>query len=290
MEVTYRPARVEDLPAMVDVFLASLVDMHARHRVATQPAPREVVLPAYEHILRTGSFLVAEADGEVAAIAGAVVRDELWYLSAFWTRPALQCRGIGLPLLRALKAEGERAGATTFFTWSSMDQAALASYMKLGMLPGYPILVFEGAPKQLSAVPAGYSTHDLETEDARALDALVRGTRRDPDHDLWAASPRCSGRLVVRDGSVAGYYYLSGPVLGPVAWRSPADAEAVVTAALSDAAARLPAFRIAVPGINHAALRIVVAAGLRLSVTFHFLTSAPFGRLKQYLPSGPSLY
>ncbi len=48
--------------------------------------------------------------------------------------------------------------------------------------------------------------------------------------------------------------------------------------------------RLMIPGVNHDALRFAFASGLRLAGYSHLLTSAPFGRMEQYLSSGPSLF
>ena len=42
--------------------------------------------------------------------------------------------------------------------------------------------------------------------------------------------------------------------------------------------------------MNHDALRFCFGAGLRLTGFAHLFTSAPFGQLEQYLPSGPALF
>jgi hypothetical protein len=43
-------------------------------------------------------------------------------------------------------------------------------------------------------------------------------------------------------------------------------------------------------GINHAGIHFALQTGLRLTGYAHLLTSAPFGRMEQYIPSGPSLF
>jgi hypothetical protein len=75
-----------------------------------------------------------------------------------------------------------------------------------------------------------------------------------------------------------------------VAWNKPQDGEPVLALACQEATAIAPQIRIAVPGVNHSALRFAFASGLRLTSFAHFLTTAPFGRMESYLPSGPSLY
>jgi GNAT superfamily N-acetyltransferase len=149
-DVNYRPARAEDIPDMADLFLAASADMLARTATAAAVPPRPAVLVGYGHVLTTGIFHVVEVDGRIGGIAGAIVRERLWYLSSFWVHPELQGQGLG------------------------------------------------------------------------------------------------------------------GPLLGRV--------------------------HVAIPGINHAAIGHLLQAGLRLSCFYHPLTSAPFGRLDQYVASGPGLF
>lgn len=289
-EIEYRPARPEDMPEMTDLFLEAVSNMFARNNISAAVPPRPAVLLSYEHVRSTGIFHVAELEGRIVAIAGAVVRDQLWYLSAFWARPELQRKGIGMPLLRRVWEAGQQAGATVFFTWSSVDGAAMASYMKLGMYPGYPILLLEGVPQKLPRVASIYQVAALEKSQAMDLDREIRGTRRRADHELWLDRLGLQGRQVLRDREVLGYYYLNKGAIGPVAWRKPQDGEALLTLACQEATAMTPQIRLAVPGINHSALRFALDSGLRLTSFAHFLTTAPFGRIGQYLPSGPSLY
>jgi hypothetical protein len=111
-EILYRQARVEDVPEMADLFLEAVSDLYARTNVTAALPPRPAVLLAYEHVLSTGIFYVAQLDGQIAAVAGVVVRDHLWFLSAFWARLDLQRQRIGMPLLRRVWNAGLEAGAT----------------------------------------------------------------------------------------------------------------------------------------------------------------------------------
>jgi GNAT superfamily N-acetyltransferase len=290
LEVCYRQARAEDVPEMVDLYLEALGDLFARNNVAAALPPRPPVLTGLEHTLETGILQVAEVEGRIAAMAGAVVRDRLWFLSDFWARPGLQRQGVGMPLLRRVRDAGRQAGASVFFTWSSSDPAAMASYLRLGMYPGYQILRFQGTPSRLPPAGPAYEVAPLERAHAMDLDQQLLGTRRAADHDLWSELLGMPGRQVLRGGEVVGYYYLDGGSAGPVAWREPRDGQAVLALACREASEMAPQVGIAVPGINHLALRFALEAGLRLAGAAHFLTTAPFGRLERYLPSGPSRY
>jgi len=286
--ILYRPARPEDVPQMADLFIEAVADMYARNNVKAAPPPRPAVIRAYEHVRSSGVFHLAESGGRITAIAGAAIRDQIWFLSAFWARPELQRGGLGMPLLKEVWSAGQKAGATVFCTWSSVDLTAMASYMKLGMMPGYQILLFEGAPKSIPA-PEGCESAPLEKTAAMELDHAVRGTRREVDHDLWSG-PGFQGRQVLRKGKCVGYYYISNGTIGPAAWSESREADAVMAFACREAASASSVVRFAVPGINHAALRFALDSGLRLASFSHFLTTAPFGSMERYLPSGPSLY
>jgi GNAT superfamily N-acetyltransferase len=289
-QILYRAAGPEDVPEMVEVFLDSMQDMRTRYGAPPATRSRDAMRLAYEHVRSTGVFRVAESKGRIVAIAGAAVRDYLWFLSAFWVRPDLQRQGIGMPLLRQTWEAGAEAGATVFFTWASPDPAAPASYMKLGMLPGHGLFVFEGTPERLPPVPANFEAAPLEERVAGELDLAVRGTRREVDHHFWSGPGGLVGRQVLRAGKVVGYYYLSEGNVGPAAWTDPDQAEAVMTLAVGEAAAASSRVGLAAPGINHAAVRFALASGLRLVNVNQFMTSAPFGDMRRYLPSGLLLY
>lgn len=286
----YRDARADDVPVMAEVFLMTVTEMFARNNVRTTPPPRQFVIDNYEHVLATGIFRVAELDGRVAGIAGAVVRDNLWFLSAFWVLPGYQNRNIGMPLLRQVWQAGVSSGAAIGFTWSSVDITAMAAYMKLGMRPGYPILMFEGEPDAFPSVPEPYRSEELQRSEAVAIDRRIRGTGREVDHRFWGGRTGSVARQIECAGRVAGYFYVNGGSVGPVAWTAPEHAMAVLTLAVRQGVDLASPIRLSVPGINHAALQFVIENGLRLTGQAHLLTTAPFGRMEQYLPSGPSFY
>jgi GNAT superfamily N-acetyltransferase len=289
-EIIYCTANPEDIPEMADLFILALNDMYTRNAVSAVVPPRPAILQAYEHIHSTGIFQVAKSEGRIVAIAGAVVRDHLWYLSAFWAHPALQRKKIGMPLLRKVWDAGTEIGATTFFTWSSIDLTAMASYMKLGMLPGYQNFFFDGVPQNLPQVPSQYEVVSLEKPVVMRIDQQIRGTSRQADHDLWFSNPHLQRKQVLHKGNAIGYYYLNRGVIGPAGWTEPQHAEPMLTLACQEASALSTEIRMAVPGINHAALRFAFDTGLRLTSFAHFLSTGVFGLMEQYIPSGQSLY
>jgi hypothetical protein len=194
-----------------------------------------------------------------------------------------------MPLLRGVYNAGKEAGATLFFVWSSKELTAMAAYMKLGMLPGCQLLSFEGRPRPAGEVPADYTVEPLQKTFATELDESILGRRREVDHDYFGAMG-WQGRQVLRDGKGVGYYYLSDAAIGPAAWQEERHAEALLTLACREASAAGSSVSLEMPGMNHAALRFALQAGLRLTNFSHLLMSAPFGRLENYIPSGPGLF
>lgn len=288
--VRCRPVREEEIPETADVFLTALADMYRRNGVLQPLTPRPVVEINYRHIYRTGIFQVAELEGRIVGICHAIVREQLWFLSGFWVLPEAQQHGVGGALFKRVREEGESQGATIFFTWSSIDQGAMGGYMKRGMLPGYQILTFGGPVVSLPEQAESYQVEPLDLSEAMRLDEQVRGVRREVDHRFWLDESGHQGHQLVRSGRVVGYYYFVSDVVGPAAWGEDADAEALICAASRMASSKTGHLRLMIPGINHKALRFALRAGLRLVGYSHFLTTHEFGRLEQYMPSGPALF
>jgi GNAT superfamily N-acetyltransferase len=283
-----RAAREEDIEPALDLFVGTLRDMLVRNGIDPGELARDEWRYGYPHVFRTGIFRVAEEDGELVAICHAIVRGPLWFLSGFWARPDRQKTGIGGRLLREVWDEGRARGASTFFTWSSIDLTAMASYLRRGMLPGYQILSFVGGPASTTVVASDVAP--LSPQVAAALDRDVIGTSREIDHGFWSTEPGRVGRAVMRGGRPVGYYYVRAGSIGPAAWTSSTDADAVLRAAIAEARAQSPIVRLRALGANHDTIRFALASGLRLAGYSHLLTTAPFGNLDRYAPSGPTLF
>jgi len=286
----YRPVREDEISETAEIFVIACADMYARHGIDAATPEQEVVERGYRHVFETGIFHVAEVDGRIAAIAHAIVRERLWFLSGFWMLPEFQRQRIGGALLKQVKDAGANAGADTFFTWSSVDQTAMAGYMKQGMLPGYQILTFAGTLRDLPSLRDEYEVQPLLLSNANALDRRVRAAAREVDHNYWLKTAGQEGRQLVRDGRAVGYYHFNHGVIGPAAWSDEADAEALLATACREAASQSEQIKLMIPGINHTAIRFALRVGLRLSAYSHLLTTAPFGRMQQYLASGPLLF
>lgn len=286
--VRTRAIRDDEFPAAADLFFNSLADLAARHNM---PAPhRDIALVArgYAYVAETGIFRVATIDERIVALACAIVRGPFWFLSGFWTDPSVRLQHIGGPLLREVWDEGARRGARISFVWASIDAPAIASYMKLGMLPGTQLFAFAGTP---SGVPAAsLRVEPLSPDRVAELDRDLVGVRRDRDHAYWLARDGARGRLVLSGGEPIGYYYAHGGTVGPVGWTRDEVGESVLAIAASDAATDGQEVQLTVPGSNHVGLRFALSSGLRLIRQSHLLWTDPVGHMERYLPSGPLLF
>ena len=287
---TFRSLRREEVPLAADVFLVSLAELARTHGL---PAPvsytRASVVPAYEHLFETGIFEVAELDGKIVGIAAAVVRDAHWFLAMFWVLPEYKLQGIGRPLLERVQRLGDEQGASVRYVWSSIDFAAIASYLKLGMMPAGPIFTFSGPLAQPPRAHPEARLSELDPRKASEIDRVVRGVARERDHGFWRARAMPAYQLEIEQ-RVAGYFYVKDGVIGPAAWLDPANGDALLSHALQQASAQAAEVKLIALGVNQTAIRHATEAGLRLVTASHFLSSAAFGKLDCYLPSGPALF
>jgi len=290
MPPIYRRARREDISITADIFLASVTELAKTHGL---PAPvgytRGSVVPLYEHLFETGIFEVAELAGKVVGFAAGVVRDEIWFLSMFWVLPENKLQGIGQPLLERVQNLAEAEGATKFCTWSSIDFAAVGLYLRHGMLPGGPIFTFAGPLVHAPSPHPEARVTTLDASHASAIDHIVRGTPRAVDHSFWTARQVPGFQVEVR-GRTVGYFYADKGAIGPAAWLGEEDGPLLIASALTQAQAQAPSVRLIALGVNQVVVRGATAAGLRLVSASHFLRSESFGKLDQYLPSGPGLF
>jgi GNAT superfamily N-acetyltransferase len=287
---SYRRARPEEIPAAADVFIVSVTELAHRRGL---PAPigytRATVEPSYAHLLESGIFELAELDGKIVGLAAAIVRGPIWFLAMFWVLPEFKLRGIGKPLLERVRRLGEAQGATIFCTWSSIDFAAVGMYLKQGMLPGGPIFTFAGPVLHAPTPQPELQVGALEVSQASAIDHIVRGTPRAEDHAFWRARS-LPGFQVEQGGRTVGYFYVENGVIGPAAWLREEDGSLLVSCALAQAQTQAAEVKFVTLGCNEVALRSASAAGLRLASASHWLRTEEFGKLDQYLPSGPALF
>lgn len=284
---TIRRATETDVAEATDVFLTSLHDLRTRMNFPAAPMPKEPWQRGYEHILKTGIFYVAEREGKIVGVCNGIVRDTIFFLSGFWSLPEAQGQRIGPRLTEQVWKDAAQSGAQTYFVWASVDMRAMAQYMQLGMLPGYQLFTYS-VPSRNIQVNTKYVLESLKAEDAAAIDTVIRGTPRLVDHEFFLKTPDQNGFLVKSSGKTVGYYYAKKGAFGPVAWLEPEHAQSILNLAL--VAADSDETSMMIPGCNHDALKLAISRGGRLMSFSHFFTSKTFGKIENYLSSGPLLF
>jgi GNAT superfamily N-acetyltransferase len=289
VSIRYRAIRREEIQEAAALFIVAVTDLARRHGLQPAGYVQPAVEAIYAHLFETGIFHVAEDEGRIVAICSGVVREQTWFLSMFWVLPDQRMQGLGRPLLEQVTREARAQGATALCTWSSIDFVAIASYLRLGMMPRGPILTFSGELAGRVDVDPAITVQELNVDFADDVDAQVRGAKRTVDHGFFRAREGVA-RQVELLGKPIGYFYASQGVVGPAAWLEPEHGDAVIRAALLDANRQQTKVRLLVPGMNHTAIQLALATGLKLTSTSHLMSSSPFGRWDQYLPSGPALF
>jgi hypothetical protein len=164
----------------------------------------------------------------------------------------------------------------------------MASYMRRSLLPRWPILIFHGEPSTPPS-PGDYRLAELDLALPLRLAAAAGHPTREADHAFWRQGA-AAATAVLHGGEAVGFFYARPGGIGPVAWSDDAHAAGVIDAALATALGQGGAVRVNVPGVAHAAVRHILARGMRLTSYGHILASESPGDLTRYLPSGGFLF
>ena len=314
-DLTYRPARPDELAACADVWRDSINDYTRRLNQPDVPPETASLLRLYAHLQSTDPerFVVATiredpagGDERVVGFAAAIMRERLWFLSMLFVRPELQGWGIGRALLaRVGPRDGEAAFRST--ATDSAQPIANALYASQGIVPRVPLLNLIGLPQNPDAfgtLPSGIAPtafadlaggpggdgHRRLADDVDALDREVLGVAHPLDH-RWLRQEGRSGWLYHGPGgSVVGYGYATeAGRIGPVAVRDEALL-APILGHLSSAVIPRGAFALWLPGTADRAIVPALRAGFQLDQFPVLLCwDRPFADLTRYLPISPGL-
>lgn len=268
MDVTIRPLAEADIDAAREVQTEAFAEHDRLHGDPVSEITDEVIARQryrFAHFLKhdpDGSW-VAVLDGAVVGAALALRRDSLWGLSLLVVDPKVQSRGIGRLLLDASLQYAD--GVTSAVILSSRDPRAMRRYAKAGF-ELYPQIRANGVvdrarlPRSEGRVVVGDASR---AEWADAVDRLVRGASRGPDHGALASYAQM---FVVDDGAGRGYAYLrpDGRVV-TVAATDETTATALLWECLSAHTGEATVDWIT--GDQQWAIAVAVEAGLRLQPT-----------------------
>jgi len=245
--VELRPTTDGDLPALHAIFLGAIGSVFLPHGFEPPTPTLETFSNLQGHLLRTGTSIVAEADGRVVGYGSSWVRGDDWFLASLFVDQAAHGQGVGTALLDAVWTPATRRRTMT----DAIQPISNALYGGRGLLPATPLLTFLGRP-QIEAPLAQVSG----TADLRRIDELAYGFDREVDHLHWS-------RHAVRTEWPDAYSYaFPGGEIGPVAGATPAAAAAALAAELAAAAG---AVRVYIPGSARLLVEVALAARLRLA-------------------------
>jgi GNAT superfamily N-acetyltransferase len=129
-EITIRPARPEDQPALLHIVWQTVLASD-QDRATLLAHPEVVQVPAEQLTAATGC--VAEFGGSIAGFAIVLPRpDGAAELDGLFVEPALQRRGIGRALVEESKRLARAMGASVLHVTAADD--ALAFYESMGFI------------------------------------------------------------------------------------------------------------------------------------------------------------
>jgi GNAT superfamily N-acetyltransferase len=262
--MSVRPAIDEDLPAITAILEAN------DEPVSWPGVPRA---PYVEHLLtRPGlRLVVGEIDGQVAGMASTIEVGQPGrrFLTDLYVDPERQSQGLGRRMLAAAMD-----GATERMTFSSSDRRALASYIRSGMRPWWPLVYLESDGSSLDPRSPGEETRPADVAETAALSLAWTGIDRTADFAFYASLPEAAGFVITLDGVDAAVGWARRELAEPGRWLDHAsiapDADPV-RAAFGTLRAAGAGDRIgaAVPG-PHPAVPRLLDEGVRIGGTDTF--------------------
>ena len=285
---TIRPLEPADIPETQRIAWAALEEqIPAEHRPATDRelhARRARARIAHLQSTDAGGAWVAEVDGEIAAVALALVREGVWGLSLFAVRPGLQGQGIGRRVLQPALDYGN--GARGGIILSTTDPRAMRRYFRAGFR--IKPCVTAGGQINRSRIPASLRSRPGDVHnDRHELDAAsrhVRSAAHGPDVEAMVAA---GGELLVIDGHGFAVHREGSPMVVAAT-----DDEAAADLLWGCLAGGPPGGTVHVDFIsegNDWAVRVALDAGLALGPEGPVFVRGETGPFAPYLPSGAYL-
>jgi GNAT superfamily N-acetyltransferase len=227
---------------------------------------------------------VAECDGEIVALALALVREDVWGLSLFAVKPGLQGQGIGRRTLEPALAYAEgRRGAIIL---SSVDPRAMRRYFRAGFRLR-PCVATAGEINR-SRLPAGLRSRPGHLEaDRDVLDAAsrrARGASHGPDLEAIVGA---GGQLLVLDDCGFAFHRAGSPIL--LAATDDEAAADLLWSCFADGPPGAPVHVDFISERNDWAVAVSLDAGLALTPDGPVFVRGETGPFAPYLPSGAYL-
>jgi GNAT superfamily N-acetyltransferase len=297
MDITYRPAKFDDLEEAERVAQEAGNELRMRYGGRPSPAPPPILFPQFCLVEDPDGLWAAEHGDTIVGFGFSWMTERFWFLSQLFVIPEMQGKGIGQALLSKTLIQAERNGATNraLITFA-YNIASTGLYLKNGLYPREPLYRM-AASAQMVAQNLAHADYDVTPvapwpaprKWMAEIDEALLGFRRDLLHKFLLGGIAARAVRIERAGGTVGYAYVStyGHV-GPLAIAPEADAQAVVRAALRCALESRPSrVSMFVPGRAEVVMQTVLALGFRIEVPLVLIASRPFGNWCNYLPRDP---
>ena len=297
MDITYRPAKPEDLEEAERVVQRSGSALLVRHGMQPWLAPPSTAFPKFCLEQDPSGLWVAQDRDTIVGFGFSWMSEKFWCLSQLFVSPETQAKGIGQALLSKTLMQAERNGAANraLITFA-YNIASTGLYLQNGLYPREP-LYHMAAPAQAVAqnsADAGYDITPIAPwpesgEWTGRIDQELLGFRRDLHHQFLLGGVAARAARIEHAGRAAGYAYISARGhVGPLAIAPDADAKAVVTTALRCALeGGATQISMLVPGRADVVMQTALALGFRIEVPYVLMAWRPFGNWCRYLPRDP---
>jgi GNAT superfamily N-acetyltransferase len=112
VNITYRPAKFEDLEDAARVVRAAGNELRVRHGRQPWPAPPPIAFPKFCLAEDPDWLWVAEDGDTIVGFGFSWMTEQFWFLSQLFVRPQTQAKGVGQALLWKTLMQAQRNGAT----------------------------------------------------------------------------------------------------------------------------------------------------------------------------------
>jgi GNAT superfamily N-acetyltransferase len=297
MQITYRPARADDLEPATRIVQDAYNDLRERHGLPPSIALGPPLFPIFSLAERSSSLWVAEAEGTLQGFAFSWMRQRFWFLAQLFVRPGLQSKGIGQAMIsRTLRHAEENGAENRALITMAYNTASTGLYVRNGLYPREPLLRLTAPVSVLKnrIVKSGVAAVPIEPwpgpcDWLARIDEEVLGFRRESHHAFLLGGVAAVSLLIEQAGKPVGYAYISpAGHIGPLAMLPGTDAQSVLAAVSQRALDVQPKqVSLVIPGRADRMLDAAFQLGFRIDEPFVLLSAQPFGDWSHYLPSNP---
>jgi ribosomal protein S18 acetylase RimI-like enzyme len=310
-EVSYRKAKMEDFPGVLNLLRRSVDDLlrdHGFFESSPFASPKLPPLPQqgfpwFEFSLKEDGdgFWVAEADGKLAGITLSWVRGTLWYLAHLFVAPEFQGLNIGQNLMDKAMRHHKNAQITNrALVTFAYNPVSITLYARHGMYPREPMYYMECPNSQ---VKTDVSNPKLQTDrvtdfaknkDAFAkIDQVTTGYPREKNHEFLFSLPSTRCYLFSKEKELVGYAYVwQNGRIGPLATTTPTVFLDAVKSSFKLAAAEgAPSVAILATGSNQKLMEVALEQKMRILDTWLLMSAKHFANFSNYViyPTGAIL-